>query len=79
MWLTEFLSCLFSSQCNAQEGLEGNPAANTIKNVSRVFAALSIPFTAGFPKVHAAAFTSTNVCVIYKVCLYALNVLPCQE
>ncbi|XP_015083709.1 mitochondrial inner membrane protein OXA1-like isoform X2 [Solanum pennellii] len=38
-------------ECNAQEGLEGNPSAKTIKNVSRAFAALTIPFTAGFPKV----------------------------
>ncbi|KAK6137290.1 hypothetical protein DH2020_028962 [Rehmannia glutinosa] len=37
-------------ECNAQEGLEGNPTAGTIKNVSRVFAALTIPFTASFPK-----------------------------
>ncbi|PHU08485.1 hypothetical protein BC332_20345 [Capsicum chinense] len=38
------------NRCNAQEGLEGNPSAKTIKNVSRAFAALTIPFTAGFPK-----------------------------
>ncbi|XP_075518057.1 mitochondrial inner membrane protein OXA1-like isoform X2 [Primulina tabacum] len=37
-------------ECNAQEGLEGNPTANTIKNVSRVFAVLTIPLTASFPK-----------------------------
>ncbi|KAK6158383.1 hypothetical protein DH2020_005697 [Rehmannia glutinosa] len=47
--LVQFLS-IFSFQCNAQEGLEGNPTAGTIKNVSRVFAALTIPFTASFPK-----------------------------
>lgn len=38
-------------QCNSQEGMEGNPNAGTIKTVSRVFAALSIPLTASFPKV----------------------------
>ncbi|KAL0312461.1 UNVERIFIED_CONTAM: Mitochondrial inner membrane protein OXA1 [Sesamum radiatum] len=38
-------------ECNAQEGLEGNPTAGTIKNVSRAFAALTIPFTASFAKV----------------------------
>ncbi|KAL6533589.1 hypothetical protein OROHE_013422 [Orobanche hederae] len=37
-------------ECNAQEGLEGNPTAGTIKTVSRVFAALTVPFTASFPK-----------------------------
>ncbi|KAL8521269.1 hypothetical protein ACS0TY_011705 [Phlomoides rotata] len=38
-------------ECNAQEGMEGNPNAGTIKTVSRVFAALTIPLTASFPKV----------------------------
>ncbi|KAH1075265.1 hypothetical protein J1N35_027593 [Gossypium stocksii] len=33
--------------CNMQ----GNPAAATIKNVSRVFAVLTVPFTMSFPKV----------------------------
>ncbi|KZV46352.1 hypothetical protein F511_07904 [Dorcoceras hygrometricum] len=37
-------------ECNAQEGLEGNASAKTIKNVSRGFAALSIPLTASFPQ-----------------------------
>ncbi|RAL50993.1 hypothetical protein DM860_005349 [Cuscuta australis] len=37
-------------ECNAMEGMEGNSTASTIKNVSRVFAALTIPFTASFPK-----------------------------
>ncbi|MFQ6638010.1 hypothetical protein Gotur_012915 [Gossypium turneri] len=32
--------------CNMQ----GNPAAATIKNVSRVFAVLTVPFTMSFPK-----------------------------
>ncbi|MFQ6637940.1 hypothetical protein Gotur_014264, partial [Gossypium turneri] len=36
--------------CNMQEGMEGNPAAATIKNVSRVFAVLTVPFTMSFPK-----------------------------
>lgn len=34
-----------------QEGLEGNPAAKTMKTVSRVFAALTVPLTMTFPKV----------------------------
>ncbi|GFQ00071.1 mitochondrial inner membrane protein oxa1 [Phtheirospermum japonicum] len=37
-------------ECNAQEGLEGNPTAGTIKTVFRVFATLKIPLTASFPK-----------------------------
>lgn len=41
-------------QLNAQEGLEGNPAGKTIKNVSRGFAAFTIPLTASFPKVRYA-------------------------
>lgn len=37
-------------ECNMQEGMEGNPAANTIKNVSRGFAVLTVPLTASFAK-----------------------------
>ncbi|CAA2996829.1 mitochondrial inner membrane protein OXA1-like isoform X2 [Olea europaea var. sylvestris] len=47
-------------ECNAQEGLEGNPSAGTIKNVSRGFAALSIPFTAGFPKAVFCYWITSN-------------------
>lgn len=64
----------FFFQCNAQEGLEGNPSAGTIKNVSRGFAALSIPFTAGFPKVHVATSNCARLCIICKACMFMLNV-----
>ncbi|GFP90204.1 mitochondrial inner membrane protein oxa1 [Phtheirospermum japonicum] len=37
-------------ECHAEEGLDGNPTAGTIKMVSRVFTALTIPLTASFPK-----------------------------
>ena len=39
-----------------QEGLEGNPAAGTMKNVSRAFAALTVPLTLSFPKVNIRNF-----------------------
>ncbi|GKE01636.1 mitochondrial inner membrane protein OXA1-like protein, partial [Tanacetum coccineum] len=51
-----FLPCLtafsfwITVELNMQEGLEGNPAAKTMKNVSRGFAALTVPLTASFPK-----------------------------
>ncbi|MBA0714376.1 hypothetical protein Golax_013352, partial [Gossypium laxum] len=35
---------------NMQEGMEGNPAAATMKNVSRVLALLTVPFAMNFPK-----------------------------
>ncbi|XVF10421.1 hypothetical protein REPUB_Repub07fG0181400 [Reevesia pubescens] len=44
------LTFLITVECNMQEGMEGNPAAATMKNVSRVLAALTIPFTMSFPK-----------------------------
>lgn len=44
------LTCI-DPQCNMQEGMEGNPAAGTMKNVSRVLAFVSVPLTMGFPKV----------------------------
>lgn len=34
-----------------QEGMEGNPIADTMKNVSRGVAVLTVPFTMSFPKV----------------------------
>ncbi|XP_073051953.1 mitochondrial inner membrane protein OXA1-like isoform X1 [Primulina eburnea] len=48
-------------ECNAQEGLEGNPTANTIKNVSRVFAVLTIPLTASFPKAIFCYWITSNL------------------
>lgn len=49
--------------------MEGNPSGAIIKNVFRGFAALSIPLTAGFPKVRSALSASTKlypVVVVYK-------------
>jgi len=54
---TQFWFLLFSwlicalLQCNTQEGMEGNPAAGTMKNVSRALAVASVPLTMNFPKV----------------------------
>ncbi|CAN4127218.1 unnamed protein product [Withania somnifera] len=48
-------------ELNAQEGLEGNPAGKTIKNVSRVFAALTIPLTASFPKAIFCYWITSNL------------------
>lgn len=47
-------------ECNSQEGMEGNPNAGTIKTVSRVFAALSIPLTASFPKAIFCYWITSN-------------------
>ncbi|KAG5130667.1 hypothetical protein JHK84_037064 [Glycine max] len=44
------LSFLITVECNMQEGMEGNPVAGTMKNVSRGLAVLTVPFTMGFPK-----------------------------
>ncbi|WVY93445.1 hypothetical protein V8G54_032533 [Vigna mungo] len=44
------LTFLITVECNMQEGMEGNPAAGTMKKVSRVLAVLTVPFTMGFPK-----------------------------
>ncbi|GFP78939.1 probable LRR receptor-like serine/threonine-protein kinase at4g37250 [Phtheirospermum japonicum] len=65
-------------ECNAQEGLEGNPTAGTIKTVSRVFAALTIPLTTSFPKTfrpfYLSSLTSSIVCIHLGIenqyCLY---------
>ncbi|KAD3641458.1 hypothetical protein R6Q59_004102 [Mikania micrantha] len=46
---------------NMQEGLEGNPAAGTMKNVSRAFAALTVPLTATFPKALFCYWITSNL------------------
>ncbi|XP_052209901.1 mitochondrial inner membrane protein OXA1-like [Diospyros lotus] len=48
-------------ECNMQEGMEGNPAAKTMKNVSRVFAALTVPITMTFPKALFCYWVTSNV------------------
>lgn len=48
-------------ECNMQEGLEGNPAAKTMKTVSRVFAALTVPFTMTFPKAIFCYWVTSNL------------------
>ncbi|KAH7557327.1 hypothetical protein JRO89_XS11G0121000 [Xanthoceras sorbifolium] len=45
------LSFLITVESNMQEGMEGNPIAGTMKNISRGFAVLSVPLTMNFPKV----------------------------
>ncbi|KAL5999016.1 hypothetical protein ACLOJK_009966 [Asimina triloba] len=44
-----------------QEGLEGNPAALTIKKFSRVFAVLAVPLTSTFPKALFCYWISSNI------------------
>ncbi|KAG6636598.1 hypothetical protein CIPAW_11G121700 [Carya illinoinensis] len=44
------LTFLVTVECNMQEGMEGNPIAGTMKNVSRGIAVLTVPFTMSFPK-----------------------------
>lgn len=62
-----FLPCLtafsfwITVELNMQEGLEGNPAAKTMKNVSRGFAALTVPLTASFPKALFCYWITSNL------------------
>ncbi|MBA0559447.1 hypothetical protein Golob_016409 [Gossypium lobatum] len=46
---------------NMQEGMEGNPAAATMKNVSRVLALLTVPFTMNFPKAIFCYWITSNL------------------
>ncbi|XP_069143944.1 mitochondrial inner membrane protein OXA1 [Solanum lycopersicum] len=48
-------------ELNAQEGLEGNPAGKTIKNVSRAFAVLTVPLTASFAKAIFCYWITSNL------------------
>ncbi|KAH6820495.1 inner membrane OXA1-like protein [Perilla frutescens var. hirtella] len=48
-------------ECNAQEGMEANPSAGIIKNVCRVFAVLTVPLTASFPKAIFCYWITSNL------------------
>ncbi|KAG5539536.1 hypothetical protein RHGRI_019924 [Rhododendron griersonianum] len=55
------LSFWITVECNMQEGLEGNPAAKTMKTVSRVFAGLTVPLTMTFPKAIFCYWVTSNL------------------
>ncbi|RZC03672.1 Mitochondrial inner membrane protein OXA1 isoform B [Glycine soja] len=55
------LSFLITVECNMQEGMEGNPVAGTMKNVSRGLAVLTVPFTMGFPKAIFCYWVTSNL------------------
>lgn len=41
--------------------MEGNPAAGTMKNVSRGLAVLTVPFTMSFPKVYLLILVASDI------------------
>ncbi|KAE8708291.1 Mitochondrial inner membrane protein OXA1 [Hibiscus syriacus] len=55
------LTFLITVECNMQERMEGNPAAKTMKNVSRVLAALTVLFTMSFPKAIFCYWITSNL------------------
>ncbi|XP_024019666.1 mitochondrial inner membrane protein OXA1 [Morus notabilis] len=55
------LTFLITVECNMQEGLEGNPVAATMKNVSRGIAVLTVPFTMSFPKAIFCYWITSNL------------------
>nr|KYP38862.1 hypothetical protein KK1_039843 [Cajanus cajan] len=55
------LSFLITVECNLQEGMEGNPVAGTMKNVSRGLAVLTVPFTMGFPSAVFCYWVTSNL------------------
>ncbi|RDY05274.1 Mitochondrial inner membrane protein OXA1, partial [Mucuna pruriens] len=69
------LSFLITVECNMQEGLEGNPIAGTMKNVSRGLAVLTVPFTMGFPKAIFCYWITSNLfSLVYGLVLKAPGV-----
>uniref|UniRef100_A0A2P2KI40 Membrane insertase YidC/Oxa/ALB C-terminal domain-containing protein n=1 Tax=Rhizophora mucronata TaxID=61149 RepID=A0A2P2KI40_RHIMU len=58
--LTGF-SFLINVEYNMQEGLEGNPIAGTMKNVSRVLAFATVPLTMSFPKAIFCYWVTSNL------------------
>ncbi|CAL9776239.1 unnamed protein product [Musa acuminata subsp. burmannicoides] len=55
------LTFLATAELNMQEGMEGNPMANTMKNFSRVLAFMTVPFTANFPKAIFCYWITSNL------------------
>ncbi|KAL5744134.1 hypothetical protein ACOSQ2_027250 [Xanthoceras sorbifolium] len=55
------LSFLITVESNMQEGMEGNPIAGTMKNISRGFAVLSVPLTMNFPKAIFCYWITSNL------------------
>ncbi|XP_004298901.1 PREDICTED: mitochondrial inner membrane protein OXA1 [Fragaria vesca subsp. vesca] len=55
------LTFLITVECNLQEGMEGNPVAKTMKNVSRGMAVLTVPFTMSFPKAVFCYWVTSNL------------------
>lgn len=55
------LTFLITVECNAQEGMEGNPAAGTVKLISRGFAVLSVPLTMNFPQAVFCYWITSNL------------------
>lgn len=56
--------------------MEGNPASGTIKNTSRIFACLTVPFTMSFPKVN---FLMQFNLFFFICCEYQLIVHFCTQ
>ncbi|KAL8091303.1 mitochondrial inner membrane protein OXA1-like [Apium graveolens] len=48
-------------ECNAQDGLEGNPAGGTMKKVMRVFALVTVPLTMSFPQAIFCYWITSNL------------------
>ncbi|XP_073002459.1 mitochondrial inner membrane protein OXA1-like [Typha latifolia] len=55
------LTFLATVELNMQEGMEGNPMVNTMKNFSRGIALLTVPFTANFPKAIFCYWITSNI------------------
>ncbi|CAN8251932.1 unnamed protein product [Cochlearia groenlandica] len=55
------LTFLITVECNAQEGMEGNPMGATIKNVLRGFALLTVPMTMNFPQAIFCYWITSNL------------------
>ncbi|CAA7035108.1 unnamed protein product [Microthlaspi erraticum] len=55
------MTFLITVECNAQEGMEGNPMGKTIKNVFRGFALLTVPMTMSFPQAIFCYWITSNL------------------
>ncbi|XP_062217041.1 mitochondrial inner membrane protein OXA1-like [Phragmites australis] len=74
------LTFLATVELNMQDGMEGNPMAKTMKNFSRIFGVLFVPFTMSFPKAIFFYWVTSNLfSLVYGVVLRKPAVRNCLD
>ncbi|RCV46897.1 hypothetical protein SETIT_9G568100v2 [Setaria italica] len=74
------LTFLATVELNMQDGMEGNPMAETMKKVSRFFGVMFVPLTLGFPKAFFFYWVTSNMfSLVYGVVIRNPAVRMCLD